>query len=102
MSPSWPAELLPPLVCLLPGIKLSFSCCRDTLVPLAIKIEAMPGYQEIGAEHPKADSIARVWRRRARLLLVRARCLVKKELEADRAWIRMGGWELELGVRGQD
>lgn len=72
------------------------------LMPLAIKIEAMPGYQAIGPEHPKADGMARVWPSRARFLLGRARCLVKRELEADRAWVRMGGWELELGVRGQD
>lgn len=74
----------------------------DTLMSLAIKIEAMPGYQAIGPEHPKADDMARVWPSRARFLLGRARCLVKRELEADRAWVRMGGWELELGVRGQD
>ena len=27
---------------------------------------------------------------------------LRKELEADRAWVRMGAWELRLGIRGQD
>lgn len=82
-------------VCLLPGIESS-SCCRDRLVPLAIKIVTMPGCQAIVPEYPEADRVAGVRPSRAGYWLGRVWCLVRRELEAHgpaSGWVA-GSWDL--------
>lgn len=67
---------------------------------LAVKPGATPEGQAAGPEPPEAVSVARVGSGTAGVWLGQA-CL-RRVLEADKAWVRMGAWELRCGIRCQD
>ena len=71
----------------------------DTLVLLAVKPGATPEGQAAGPEHPEAVSLARVGPGLAGVWLGQA--WLRRALEADKAWVRMGAWELRCGINAK-
>ena len=63
---------------------------------LAVKPGAMPEGQAAGPEHPEAVSSARVGPGLAGVWL--GQVWLRRALEADKAWVGMGAWELRCGI----
>lgn len=66
---------------------------------LAVKPGATPEGQAAGPEHPEAVSLARVGPGLAGVWLGQA--WLRRALEADKAWVRMGAWELRCGINAK-
>lgn len=90
-SPGW--LLFSPLDLLATWQQEFFFVIHRHIDALATKMEALLRCQEIGPEF-RQGGWGPSW---AGLGL-----WLKEELETDRAWVRMGGWEVGPGVRSQD